>query len=65
MRDLKKMTDDGKAKMKSHSRIGLTASELDKLYKEYLTDKADSEGDAVFNLIDKAFNIGVAIGARL
>lgn len=66
MRDLQAMINDGSMKMETHQRMDLTASELQQLYDEFQTDKAQqSEGDAIFNLISKSYHVGVAVGARI
>ena len=66
MRDLHALINDGNLKIEAHQKIDLTASEIQQLYDEFQNDKTQkSEGDAIFNLIDKVFSIGVAIGSRI
>lgn len=66
MRDLHALINNGNLKIEAHQKIDLTASEIQQLYDEVQADKIQrSEGDAIFNLIDKVFSIGVAIGSRI
>ena len=66
MRDLHALINNGNLKIEAHQKIDLTASEIQQLYDEFQADKIQrSEGDAIFNLIDKVFSIGVAIGSRI
>ena len=66
MRDLHALIDNGSLKIEAHQRMDLTASELQQLYDEFQSDKIQqSEGNAIFNLIDKAYHIGIAIGSRI
>ncbi|MBQ3334947.1 MAG: hypothetical protein IJG85_05085 [Eubacteriaceae bacterium] len=65
MRNVEKTIEQGKKLISENPETGLIVSELQQFYDDFQTDKIQSEGNAVFNLMGKVFYFGVAQGYRI